>query len=163
VRNLAARAAISLAIPNSRGLVARVAAWLTDFFELTLQDEEVASRLHMAAYELIENVLKYGDRPELDLELELVRSADAATLRLKAHNTTSPERLEEVVRRLEELRAAKDPVAYYDRLVRESAPMSGCSGLGLARIRAEGYLGIDFKVEGQRLSIEVETTVKDNA
>lgn len=159
---MAARAAICLAIPHSKGLVGKVAAWLTAFCELTLGDEEVASRLHMAAYELVENVLKYGDRQEIDLELEIVRTPDAATLRLKAHNTTSPERLAEVVHRLEELRAAQDPIAYYDRLVRETAPLANCSGLGLARIRAEGYLGIDFKVDGQRLSIEVETTVKEN-
>lgn len=160
--NIAARAAICLTLPSSKGLVAKVAQWLTDLCELTLADEEVASRLHMAAYELIENVLKYGDRPEIDLELELQRAGDTATLRLTAHNTTTPERLAEVVRRLEELRSAKDPIAYYDQLVRETAPLAGRSGLGLARIRAEGYLGVDFKVDGQRLSIEVETSVKEN-
>jgi hypothetical protein len=156
VSTVSARAAVCLSLPPTQGMVGKVAAWLTSFCELTLDDAELASRVHMAAYELVENVLKYGEGPEIDLELELVRCAQAATLRLTAHNTAKPERVQEVVRRIRELKSAADPVAYYDRLVRETAPLSDRSGLGLARIAVEGYLGIDVKVEGQRLSIEVK-------
>ena len=56
--------------------------------------------------------------------------------------------------------AAPDPVAYYDRLIRSTAPIMGTSGLGLARIRAEAGLDVDCTVEGREVSIVVQTTMR---
>lgn len=127
---------------------------------MTIDDRDTTSRLHMAAHELVENVLKYGSTPEVGLEFELERRNDGQIVRLRTRNTAAPEQLDEVTRRVTELRAAPDPVAYYDRLIRSTAPMIGVSGLGLARIRAEAGLDVDCSVEGREVSIVVQTTMR---
>jgi len=127
---------------------------------MTIDDRDTTSRLHMAAHELVENVLKYGSTPEVGLEFELERRNDRQIVRLRTRNTAAPEQLDELTRRVTELRAAPDPVAYYDRLIRSTAPVLGVSGLGLARIRAEAGLDVDCSVEGREVSIVVQTTMR---
>jgi len=127
---------------------------------MTIGDTETTSRLHMAAHELVENVLKYGTTPELGLEFELERGDHESFVRIKTRNTAAPEQLEEVTRRVSELRAAVDPIAYYDQLIRSTAGVMGMSGLGLARIRAEAGLDVDCSVEGQEVSITVQATMR---
>lgn len=127
---------------------------------MTIGDLETTARLHMAAHELVENVLKYGSTPELGLEFELERESDRSIVRLRTRNSAAPEQLREVKRRVSELKAAADPIAYYDQLIRSTAPMIGMSGLGLARIRAEAGLDVDCTVEGGEVSIVVQTTMR---
>ena len=55
--------------------------------------------------------------------------------------------------------SAEDPVVYYDQLIAESAPRSGGSGLGLARIRAEGELDLDFAIDGNELTISARAPI----
>jgi anti-sigma regulatory factor (Ser/Thr protein kinase) len=141
-------------------LAGKIANWLMDFCQMTVADRETTSRLHMAAHELVENVLKYGSSPEVGLEFELERGDELQFVRLKTRNTAAPEQLEEVTRRVTELRAAADPIAYYDRLIRSTAPVLGVSGLGLARIRAEAGLEVDCSVEGREVSITVQATMR---
>jgi hypothetical protein len=67
-----------------------------------------------------------------------------------------------VARLVSELKAAADPIAYYDRLIRSTAPIVGSSGLGLARIRAEAGLDVDCSVNGREVSIVVQTTMRSD-
>jgi len=78
------------------------------------------------------------------------------TLRTKNHATK--ERLLEVATRLEEIRAAADPAKLYDRLIEETAPLQGVSGLGLARIRAEG-LNFNYQIQADELTLVVQEPV----
>ena len=80
-------------------------------------------------------------------------------MEVRASNETTPERLQEVEGRLRELAEAEDPVALYDRLIMETAPRTDVSGLGLARIRAEGELNIDYSIEGNALTVTVHAPV----
>jgi len=114
----------------------------------------------MAAHELVENVLKYGSSPEVGLEFELERGDEQSVVRLRTRNSAAPERLAEVERLVGELKQAHDPVAYYDQLIRATAPVIGTSGLGLARIRAEAGLEVDCSVQGPEVSIVVQATMK---
>ncbi len=141
-------------------MAGKIANWLIDFCQMTIEDLEITSRLHMAAHELVENVLKYGSTPEVGLEFELERLADKSFVRLRTRNTAAPEQLREVARRVSELREAPDPIAYYDRLIRSTAPMAGMSGLGLARIVAEAGLDVSCSVEGREVSIVVQATMR---
>lgn len=115
----------------------------------------------MAAHELVENVLKYGSSSEVGLEFELERGEGQSFVRLRTRNSAAPERLAEVERLVAELKSAQDPVAYYDRLIRSTAPVIGTSGLGLARIRAEAGLEVDCTVQGPEVSIVVQATVRE--
>jgi Histidine kinase-like ATPase domain len=158
-RKAVASAAVFLAFEPSSAFMQRVIRWLTDFCQLTLADLEMVARLRLAVSELVENVVKYGMQPNVRVEVELLERNGQTTLRLGTRNRASPDYLKRAVALLSELKSAPDPVAYYDRLVRESAPRAGVSGLGLARIRAEGELELDFKVEGDELWIWVEAPV----
>lgn len=126
---------------------------------MTVGDMETTSRLHLAAHELVENVLRYGSSPRVGLEFAVEQRADGSVVRLSTTNTAEPDQLEEVSRCISALKAAADPVAYYDKLIRRTAPLVGQSGLGLARIRAEAGLEVDFHVRGPEICIMVETTV----
>lgn len=158
-RHAIASAAVFLAFEPSAGFVRRVIRWLTDFCQLTLRDLDLVARLRLAVNELVENVVKYGMQPNVRVEVELLERDGATVLRLSTRNHASPEYLERAVHLLTQLKAAEDPVAYYDQLVRETAPKAGISGLGLARIRAEGDLELDFAVDGNELRIWVEAAV----
>ena len=158
-RHAMASAAVFLAFEPSSAFMQRVIRWLTDFCQLTLADLEMVARLRLAVSELVENIVKYGMQPNVSVEVELLERDGALWLRLGTRNRTSPEYLERATELLSELKSAVDPIAYYDRLVRESAPKLGVSGLGLARIRAEGELDLDYRVEGDELSIWVEAPV----
>lgn len=154
-----ARAAVYISFEPSQRFVDQIVGWLTDFCHLTLEDLDVVSRLQLAVHELVENIVKYGSQSPVGVEVELQRTQTASILQLKTKNTATPERLQQAVRLLTDLRDAPDPIAYYDKLVRESAPVEGVSGLGLARIRAEGDLDIDFAVTGDELCVTVQATI----
>ena len=158
-RRAIARAAVFLAFEPSPAFMQRVIRWLTEFCQLTLADLEMVARLRLAVSELVENVVKYGMQPNVSVEVELIERDGAPLLRLGTRNRTSPEYLERADRLLSQLKSADDPVAFYDALVRESAPRVGVSGLGLARIRAEGELDLDYKIDGDELWIWVEAPI----
>jgi hypothetical protein len=115
----------------------------------------------MVAHELAENTAKYSTGSEVTLEIELEATTGATRVQIRTRNHTSPERLNEVVRRIGELALTEDPAAHYDRLLEESLGQHGVSGLGLARIRAESGLDLACSVEGDALTLtatgEVET------
>jgi hypothetical protein len=150
-----ARAALSIEFEPSQPFADGLIRWLTQFCELTLEDVEAASRAQMAVNELVENVVKYGMNPSVGVEVELERLANSSVLTLRTKNRTTPERLAATINLLRALEEAPDPVAYYDQLVVASAPKADVSGLGLARIRAEGDLDVHYEVHGDQLCLSV--------
>src|SRR5690606_42034916 len=105
------------------------------------------------------NLIKYSSGPEVSLKAELIASEGNAILQLMAKNHSTEAQLAAVEERLRELTAADDPVELYDRLIRETAQLEEGSGLGLARIRAEGELDVDYAIVGTELTISVRASV----
>ncbi|WP_437669806.1 hypothetical protein [Sorangium sp. So ce131] len=138
--------------PNER-LATAVLRLVSSFCGMVLDDANVSSRFYMAAHELAENITKYSTGPRVSLELALEEDQSAYIMKIRARNEASPEQLREVERRLLELKTATDPVKHYDDLICETAMVEGVSGLGLARVRAEGGLDVDYKIEGNELTI----------
>ncbi|CAN95366.1 hypothetical protein predicted by Glimmer/Critica [Sorangium cellulosum So ce56] len=126
---------------------------VSSFCSMVLDDANVSSRFYMAAHELAENIIKYSSGPRVSLELALEERESSCVMKISARNEASPERLREVERRLFELKTASDPVKHYDELICETAMVEGVSGLGLARVRAEGGLDVDYTIEGNELTI----------
>lgn len=157
-----ASADVCLTFEPSLEFVQKVVQWLTDFCHLTLKDAEAVSRLELAVNELVENVVKYGMQPDVRVSIDLQKRGELTVLRLSTSNAAEPERLARATKLLTELRAADDPEAYYDQLIIETAPLPGVSGIGLARIRAEADLDVDFRVKGDRLEITVEAVIDEN-
>lgn len=140
-------------------MVTAVSNLVSEFCRSLLKDPDVADRFHMAAQELAENLVKYSSGAQVSLSAELITSGDDAVLQLVAKNHSTQEQLRAVERKLVELTTASDPVEFYDRLIREAAPHADGSGLGLARIRAEGEFDVDYKIEGTELMISVRASV----
>ena len=150
---------ICLSFFPSEQLVTAISQLVNDFCRIGLRDLDLSSRFHMAAHELAENITKYSTTSRVSLEMELSETGGVHTLSVRTKNHSSPERLAEVEKRLEELKTTKDPVGLYDRMIEETAPLEGVSGLGLARIRAEGGLVFDYRINGDELTLVVESPV----
>ncbi|WP_438014119.1 hypothetical protein WMF18_24730 [Sorangium sp. So ce315] len=133
---------------------------VSSFCSMVVDDANVCSRFYMAAHELAENIIKYSSGPRVSLELALEERDGACVMKICARNEASPERLREVERRLFELKTTTDPVKHYDDLIIETAMVEGVSGLGLARVRAEGGLDVDYKIEGNELTIIAQAPVE---
>ena len=146
---------VQLAFCPTPSLVTAIARLVSDFCRTGLRDLDVTSRFHMAAHELTENITKYSTSSHASLEIELTESSSARLLTLRTKNHTSLDRLAEVEKRLKELQSAADPSKLYDRLIEETAPLEGVSGLGLARIRAEG-LFFNYQISGDELTLIVQ-------
>ena len=140
-------------------LVSAISQLVSNFCQIGLRDLDISSRFHMAAHELAENITKYSTASRVSLEVELAETGGVHTLSVRTHNRAAPERLEELEKRLEELKTTQDPVALYDRMIEQSAPLEGVSGLGLARIRAEGGLDFDYRIEGNEVTLVVQSLV----
>ncbi|HET9955170.1 MAG TPA: hypothetical protein VFQ61_11735 [Polyangiaceae bacterium] len=144
--------------PSAR-IVGAVSKLVSEFCRSLIEDPDVAARFHMAAQELAENLAKYSSGPHVSISAELIGTDTSAILRLQAKNRSTPQQLEAVALRLQELTSAEDPIELYDRLIRETAPLDDVSGLGLARIRAEGGLDVDYMIDGNELTISVHASV----
>jgi hypothetical protein len=161
---VSARTSVTFTFDGCFMTAGKVANWLIDFCQLTLDDQEVTARLHLAAHELVDNALKYGTDDDMGLEFELSRQGRTRIVTLRTRNRTTPDQLLEVSRRIGELKRASDPLEYYDSLIRGTAPLSGQSGLGLARIRAEAGLEVDCVVQGpETVSIVVQATLNGDS
>lgn len=150
---------VCLSFCPSESLVSAISQLVSDFCQIGLRDLDISYRFRMAAHELAENITKYSTTSRVSLQVELCDVEGVHMLRVKTKNETSPERLVEVERRLRELKTAPDPVELYDRMIEESAPLDGVSGLGLARIRAEGGLEFDYQIVGNELTVVVQAPV----
>lgn len=151
---------ICLSFFPSEYFVTAISQLVCDFCEIGFRDLDLTSRFHMAAHELAENITKYSTTSRVSLEVELKGNDDGQhVLSIRTRNEASPDRLQEVARRLEELKSTKDPVELYDRMIEESAPVEGVSGLGLARIKAEGGLEFDYDIAGNELTVVVQGPV----
>ena len=143
------------AVSNSR-LVSALSTLVSEFCRGLVADPSVVSRFHMAAQELAENLVKYSVGRDVKLDAVLT----GTELRLRATNRSTRAQLDQVERCLAALVKAPDPEAHYDRLIREAAPRAEGSGLGLARLRAEGELNVDYSIEGDQLTISVHASVE---
>lgn len=147
------------AVSNGR-LVTALSTLVCEFCRGLISDAQVVSRFHMAAQELAENLVKYSVGSEVKLAAMLTGTREDARLSLRATNRSTPAQIDQVERRLAALVNATDPAAHYDRLIRESAPCAEGSGLGLARLRAEGDLSLDYAIDGDQLTISVHASVE---
>jgi len=148
--------------PSDR-IVGAISRLVYEFCRALIHDTDMAERFYMAAQELAENLVKYSSGSEVSLSAELLGVEGDAVLQLRARNHSTPDQLRAVEAKLRELTGASDPIELYDRLIRESAPHADRSGLGLARIRAEGEFDLDYAIDGDELTICVRASVHPQA
>jgi hypothetical protein len=112
--------------------------------------------LQLAAYELMENVVKYTSVGDGEFQLELSSSDAGCRVFLQTQNRANSEHRRDLEQRMSALSAADDPVTHYDAEIAASARRPFGSGLGLVRIRAEGEMIMGCRVDGEQVVVRVE-------
>jgi hypothetical protein len=77
---------------------------------------------------------------------------------VRATNRAQPALVAELRRRIEALSGTDDPMELYVAVMRQSAQRDG-SGLGLARIVAEGEMNLACTVEGDEVTVKASAPV----
>ena len=136
--------------PQSR-MVSIVRRFVEESFEKLVGDPEAVFRVSLAVHELLENAAKYavGDTTGLSVYFE----SDGAAASIKLTNETTPEHIRRLRACIDEIQASDDPSALYQAFMRRSFGLQNESGLGLARIRAEGELNLSLETHGTTVTI----------
>lgn len=134
--------------PNIK-LVSTVRRFIAEFYRRVLVDQELSSRLALATHELLENAVAYATDEETEVLVEIVEDV----LSVKTWNRSSRERLSSLVTAIEEMNAVKDADAYYQEMLIRSSKRTEGSGLGLARIRAEAEMQLQYELIEDRVCI----------
>jgi hypothetical protein len=151
---------LQLLMRASPPLVSVTRRFVEEAIEKYINDADLISRVAMAAHELLENAAKYAHQAAADLSLVLDRDgAGGAHLTLRLSNPTSPHHLDRLKRLFAELDSSADPLVLYVDLMRRNAHRREISGLGLARIRAEGEMALTLRVEGDTVTIVARAPV----
>ena len=149
--------------PNPR-FVSVVRRFVEASCERLLSDPEAVFRVSMSAHELMENAAKYaiGSKSLLRVSFKRDEKGDAQVA-LYLSNETTPEHIERLRQRVTAIISAPDPFEHYQRLMRQNARVAFESGLGLARIRAEGHMSLDLEVRNNNVAIIANTRVEKEA
>jgi hypothetical protein len=150
---------ILLRFPPRRSFVSRVTTLVRQFCRELLGDGDALSRVNMVTHELVENVVKYSAGGMCELSVEVSSEESNRVVRIETSNEVGADEVEQLERFLVELQDAPDPVAFYDRTIQASAKRRQGSGLGLARIRAEGEMELSHRIAGGRISIVAEAAL----
>lgn len=133
---------------------------VTDFCRNVVDHQETQFAFRLAAYELVENLVKYTSGDFVALEIGVHSTKGGPELVLVTKNQTTEARLRDVDERLKTAEATDDPVGHFDLLVQQSLETPGESRLGLGRLRAEGDLLLSHRIEADNwLVIEVRRPI----
>jgi hypothetical protein len=152
------RVTIELLFTPSVDLISVARRFVSDFYRETLEDPDAIARLCMATHELLENSAKYSTDGVALLRIEADRAGPERLVVVRTSNRTTRESCATVETIVREMNEAPHPATYYQALLRKNGRRAGGSGLGLARIRAEGEMGMSCDVVDDRLTITATMT-----
>ena len=144
-------------------LVSVIRRFVISLYERLLEDSEMSSQLGLATHELLENAIKYNIDAETMFRVTLTPNTDSQSdisVTIRTRNRASPENIRTMQHLITKVREAEDPFMFYQQLIAASADEPSGSGLGLARIRAETEMTVDFKVDGDEVEIVAQATVR---
>jgi hypothetical protein len=153
-------AAIRLDFSPEARLISRTSKYVCEFYRSVLVDPDASARVMLAAHELLENAAKYSADGHGHLQIELTEREGQDVVRIRTSNRAKPDQLSELRRFFDESRLCADAIALYDRMIIRSAERTEGSGLGLARIRAEGEMDLTYSVDGDEVTITAEAAVE---
>jgi hypothetical protein len=142
-------------------LVSVVRRFVSEFYERLLGDPDGTSRVALATHELLENAVKYSIDGETTIRIEVALPSEVRrTVRIRLTNRAEARHVAELEEILDGARQAGDADAFYQTVIARSAKRRDRSGLGLARICAEGEMEMSYQVlEGDRVVIDAVTRV----
>jgi two-component sensor histidine kinase len=132
-------------------MVSIVRRFVEESFEKLVGDPEAVFRVSLAVHELLENAAKYAVGDKTGLAIHFDSNGSAASIKLT--NQTTPEHIARLRASIAEIQSSEDPFALYQTLMHRTFGVPDESGLGLARIRAEGELDLSLEIDGTMVTI----------
>lgn len=146
---LQANAYVELNFRPNVQLVSVVRRFVSEFYQRTLGDPDGSSRVALATHELLENAVKYSKDGETTIRIEVAASGSPRTVTILLLNRAEDSHIAAIREIVDGVAAAKDAFAYYQQLLLAKAKRREGSGLGLARICAEGEMAITLTVQNE--------------
>jgi hypothetical protein len=144
--------------PNVQ-LVSVVRRFVSEFYQGFMTNPDDTSRVALATHELLENAVKYSRDGETTIRIEVVEHETPRHVRIQLRNRAELQHIEAIREIVDGVQLAGDAHAFYQALIARQAKRKDGSGLGLARICAEGEMKITYDVQGDTLLIEAITLV----
>lgn len=140
-------------------LVSVVRRFVTEFYQRFLSDPDGTSRVALATHELLENAVKYSKDGETMIRIE-VEQGSPKTVKIVLRNRADAANIAAIREVLDGVAKAEDSFAFYQALIASKAKNKIGSGLGLARICAEGEMKLTYSVIDEDVTvIEARTSV----
>lgn len=144
--------------PNVQ-LVSVVRRFVSEFYQRFLGDADGTSRVALATHELLENAVKYSKDGETTIRIQMTNdSPKQVTIVLR--NRADEKNIAAMREIIDGVAQADDAFAYYQKLIVTKAKRKDGSGLGLARICAEGEMKIKYALDGDMAVIEATTAME---
>lgn len=150
-------ASLKLDFRPSVDLVSVVRRFVSDFYSRILVDPDAGSRIALAVHELLENTLKHSIDGETSVTIDVDQIGESSAIVIASSNRAAPENMQQVSSLLDEMGRSMDPLVHYLELLHRNARRTDGSGLGLARIRAEGEMSMRYSINADRITIFAET------
>jgi len=138
-------------------LVSVVRRFVTEFYQRFLSDPDGTSRVALATHELLENAVKYSKDGETTIRIE-VEQTTPKTVRIQLRNRAEAANIAAIREVLDGVAKASDSFAFYQTLIAQKAKRRDGSGLGLARICAEGEMRVTYQVLDEDMTVIEATT-----
>lgn len=143
--------------PNVQ-LVSVVRRFVSEFYQRTLGDPDGTSRVALATHELLENAVKYSKDGETTIRIEIRTNATPRTVSIMLRNRAEQQHIVAIKEIVDGISARSDAFSFYQELITSKARNKEGSGLGLARICAEGEMKVTFDVVDADLVVLEATT-----
>jgi anti-sigma regulatory factor (Ser/Thr protein kinase) len=140
-------------------LVSVVRRFVMEFYQRFLSDPDGTSRVALATHELLENAVKYSKDGETTIRIEVDANTKPKRVKIVLRNRAAPHDIVAIREVLDGVSSASDANDFYQKLLVSKARSREQSGLGLARICAEGEMTLSYFVEGDLATIEANTLV----